>query len=214
MVTSHSAWRPTPRASASRLPPPYSLVAPHGAAGGPALSFVAPHKVVDALARRAPWGRQHSRPPCPHPRRAVNALVHYVSIFGGRWPRLTTGGGLASRLVVDNSSTTRLSAATPISAHRAASREEIDGVRRNSHDVDVYIVVYAESTVMLNATQTLASDAASWFPHDAPASTPPTHPHSHLWCHCCPCLLKSVDKAPKSIRHFSFADVVRACGVR
>ena len=101
------------------------------------------------------------------------------------------GGSLASQLVVDNSSTTRLSAATPISAHHAALREEIDGVRQNSHNVDGFIVVYAKSTVMLNATQMLPSDAASWFPHDAPASTPPTHPHSHLWCHCCPCLLKS-----------------------
>jgi hypothetical protein len=46
--------------------------------------------------------------------------------------------GLASRMVADNSSTTRLEAATSIIAHHAASREELD-MRRNSYDVDDFI---------------------------------------------------------------------------
>ena len=50
-------------------------------------------------------------------------------------PPSSEGGGLASQLAVDNPSTTRLSAVTPIPAHRAALRGEIDSIpplRRSS----------------------------------------------------------------------------------
>ena len=154
--------------------------------GLPALSFVTPHKVVDALAHHAPWGCQHSHPLCPHPQWAVNALVHYVcNVHLRRAVASPHDWQLIIRAPPG-------SLPPPQSPHIVRPRE-----KKSTACVEIRMMWMASSSsmpnqwAMLNAMQTLPSDAALWFPHDAPASTPPTHPHSHLWCHCCPCLLKS-----------------------
>ena len=78
------------------------------------------------------------------PNGADNALARRASVLGGLTTTLSAtrpssvGGGLASRLAADISSTTRLEAATPTPAHRTALRE-LDNVRRNSYDVDRFI---------------------------------------------------------------------------
>jgi len=91
------------------------------------------------------WLCNPQLPPHVHCWQAANAFAHRSSVIGKtpmsspRRPSIgapsSEGGGLTSRLAVDNSSTTRLSAATPIPAHCAALREEIDSIhplRRSS----------------------------------------------------------------------------------
>jgi len=78
------------------------------------------------------------------PNGADNALTRRASVLGGLTTTLSTtrpssvGGGLASPLAADISSATRLEAATPTPAHRAALRE-LDNVHRNLYGVDGFI---------------------------------------------------------------------------
>jgi hypothetical protein len=58
------------------------------------------------------------------------ATLRYASIFARPWPRLTSHDWRPT--ATDNSNTTRLEAATPIPAHRTASREELNNVHRPS----------------------------------------------------------------------------------
>jgi len=123
----------------------------HLADNTPNTSFEA---AAPVLARRISWG---CRRPCssrlirmPMPllvatHGAANALARRASVLGGLATPLSAtrpssvGGGLISRLAADTPSTTRLESATPISTHRAASREGLD-VRRNSYDADGVLV--------------------------------------------------------------------------
>jgi len=124
------------------------------------------------------------------PNGADNTLARRASVLGGLTTTLSAtrpssvGGGLASRLAADISSTTRLEAATPTPAHRAALRE-LDDVRRNSYDVDGFI------DHLRRVNGNVECDAASWSSHDTPASVlvPRAHPGSHSWSYCSPCPL-------------------------
>jgi hypothetical protein len=107
------------------------------------------------LARRTSWGSQRSRsrrlmrlsmPLLVAPHGVDNVLARRASLIGGppiplsATRPLSVDGGLTLRVAADHSSTVRLSAATPIPAHRATSREELESVRRMVYDADGIII--------------------------------------------------------------------------